>query len=365
MASLGKTVAPLTQHQLIGEPDRRRVLIVDDEASLRDMLGRFLRSRGYVVHAAADAGAALRELRSQQYALLLTDVRLPDSFGVELVDAALAHDPDLAVILLTGFPDDAIMSAAYQRGAMDYLTKPVPLESLEQAIERALAQRSLTRERRQLESFIEREVAKETAAFSRERDSRTTAIAETLGRLCAMHEESFDFLKGTSARVATVAGVIAQEFALPAVRVDDIRTAARIRDIGLVAVPADLLKRPGPLGAEEFNRIKQHVRLAVELLAPLGFHHEVIEFVHSHHEHWDGSGYPRRLIGESIPLGGRILCTAETFVALLSPRPFRAAMSATETLDYLGGLVGGLLDPAVYEALVRAVRESHILGLGT
>jgi cyclic di-GMP phosphodiesterase len=348
----------------MGEPDRRRVLILDDDAVLRDALAHVLRSRGYLVHTAHDGGAALRELRSQQYALLLCDVRLPDAYGVELIDSALAHDPDLAVILLTDLPDSSVMSAAYEHGAMDYLTKPVPLNELEQAIERALSRRALARERRQLESFIEREVAKETAAFTREFDSRTVALAESLGKLCALYEESFGFLAGTSTRVATVASVIADDLGLQAASVELIQTAATLRNLGLIAVPPDLIGRPGPLGADEFNRIKQHVRTGVELLAPLGFHPDVVDFVHTHHEHWDGSGYPRRLTGDEIPLGGRILCAAETFVALISPRPFRAAMSTNDTLEYLTAHSGGLLDPVVYEALALAVRESHILGLG-
>jgi putative two-component system response regulator len=350
--------------RLLGEPDRRRILIVEDEPALRDALARFLRMRGYLVHTAMDGGAALRELRSQQYALLLSDVRLPDAFGVQLIDAGLAHDPDLAVILLTGFPDESIKAAAYEHGAMDYLTKPVPLDDLEAAIERALARRALSRERRQLESFIEREVAKETAALSRERDTRTAAIAESLTKILALYEDSFGFLARRSARVATVASVIAEDLTLAPTVIDDVRAAANIRDIGLIAAPADLITRPGPLGEEEFGRIRQHVRHSIEILAPLGFHHDVIEFVHAHHEHWDGSGYPRRLAGESIPLGGRIVCAAETFVALLSPRPFRAAMTTDETLDYLAAHAGGLLDPNIYEVLTRAVRESHILGLG-
>lgn len=349
----------------MGELDRRRLLIVDDDAILRDALARFLRSRGYVVHTAHDGGAALRELRSQQYALLLCDVRLPDAFGVELIDSALAHDPDLAVILFTGLPDSSVMTAAYEHGAMDYLTKPVPLDELEQAIERALARRALARERRQLESFIEREVARETAAFTRERDARSVALGESLGKLCALHENSFGFLAGSSARVVTVASVIAHDVGLHSVAVGDVQIAASLRNLGLIAIPPELIGRPGPLGAADFNRIKEHVRIGVELLAPLGFHPDVVDFVHTHHEHWDGSGYPRRLTGDDIPLGGRVLCTAETFVALTSPRPFRAAMSTEATLDYLSAHAGGLLDPLLYETLVLAVRESHILGLGS
>ena len=365
MATRGRPDSGVPADRLLGEPDRRRILVVEDEPALRDALARFLRSRGYLVHTAADGGAALRELRSQQYALLLSDVRLPDAFGVQLIDAGLAHDPDLAVILLTGYPDASVKTAAYARGAMDYLTKPVPLDDLEQAIERALARRALARERRQLESFIEREVARGTAALSRERDSRTASIAGSLARICALYEDSFGFLVGSSQRVATVASVLATDLGLSGTTLDDIKTAASVRDIGLIAVPAVLIARPGPLGADEFNRIRQHVRTGVEILAPLGFTQEVIDFVYTHHEHWDGSGYPRRLVGEMIPLGGRILCAAESFVAMISPRPFRSAMSTAETLEYLTSHAGGLLDPNVYEALVRAVRESHILGLGS
>ncbi|HEY7568417.1 MAG TPA: HD domain-containing phosphohydrolase [Gemmatimonadaceae bacterium] len=365
MASTGGGDSVVPADQLLGEPDRRRILVVDDEAPLRDVLSRFLKSRGYIVQTAADGGAAIRELRSQQYALLLSDVRLPDAYGVQLIDAAHAHDPDLAVILLTGYPDAAVKTAAYEHGAMDYLTKPVPLNELEQAIERALARRSLARERRQLESFIERELAKETAEFTRQLDSRAVAVAESLARLCAMFESSHGFLSGTSTRVATVATVLGQDMGLHSSTLDDIRVAATVRDIGLIGVPPELITRPGPLNQDEFERIKQHVRIGVDLLTPLGFAPDVVEFVHTHHEHFDGSGYPRRLARGAIPLGGRILCAAETFVALISHRPFRPAMTTEDTLAYLTSHAGGLIDPDVYEALVRAVRESHILGLGS
>lgn len=365
MATTGGPEFPVPPNRLMGEPDHRRVLILDDEADLRDVMARFLRSRGFVVHTAHDVGAALRELRSQQYALLLCDARLRDAYGVELIDSALAHDPDLAVILLATSPDASVMSAAYEHGAMDYLTKPVPLDDLERAIERALARRALARERRHLESFIEREVAKETAAFTRELDSRTVALAESLAKLCALYEDSLSFLAGTSRRVATVATVIAHDLGLQSASVEDIQIAATLLNLGLIAVPADLISRPGPLGANDFNRIQQHVRIGVELLVPLGFRPDVVDFVHTHHEHWDGSGYPRRLAADAIPLGGRILCAAETFVALISPRPFRAPMSTEDTLEYLTAHSGGLLDPVAYEALALAVREGHILGLGT
>jgi HD-GYP domain-containing protein (c-di-GMP phosphodiesterase class II) len=189
-------------------------------------------------------------------------------------------------------------------------------------------------------------------------------MVESLARISAMYEDSFTFLAGNSARVTTVASVLAQDLALPTASIEDVKHAATIRDLGMISVPPELITRPGSLGAEEFNRIRQHVRITVDLIAPLGFHRDVGEYVHSHHEHWDGSGYPRRLFGDEIPLGARILCAAETFVALISARPFRPAMRTAEALDYLTAHSGGLLDPDVYDALVRAVRESHILGLG-
>ena len=214
MATTGGGDSVVPADQLLGEPDRRRVLIVDDEAPLRDVLSRFLNraatSYKQPPTAAQPSRAAVAAIR-----FALVRRRLPDAFGVQLIDAAHAHDPDLAVILLTGYPDAAVKSAAYEHGAMDYLTKPVPLNELEQAIERALARRSLARERRQLESFIERELAKETAEFTRQLDSRAVAVAESIARLCAMYESSFGFLSGTSTRVATVATVLAQDLALP------------------------------------------------------------------------------------------------------------------------------------------------------
>jgi len=124
-----------------------------------------------------------------------------------------------------------------------------------------------------------------------------------------------------------------------------------------------VLNKPGALSPEEFEHVKDHIRIGLEILTPLPPLRDLLDFVRDHHEHWDGSGYPSGLMGEEISLGGRILCCADAFIALTSRRAYRPAMSVEDTVDYLAAHSGGLLDPAVYDALQTVVSERRVLGL--
>jgi putative nucleotidyltransferase with HDIG domain len=166
-----------------------------------------------------------------------------------------------------------------------------------------------------------------------------------------------------SSRVATLAHAIATALGLDPDARERIALAARIHDVGRFAVREVIFAKPGPLTPAEFDHVKEHVRRGLEILAPFAALPEVVEAVADHHEHWDGSGYPRGIAGSRISIGGRILCAADAFVALTSRRSYRPAMSADDTLSYLAVREHSLLDPAVSEALRSVVTERRVLGL--
>jgi putative nucleotidyltransferase with HDIG domain len=339
----------------------RRLLVVDDEETIRLAIGRFLRSRGYEVHTADSGTTALEMLRSQRFVLMLCDVRMPGLSGTEVVPRALGLDPDLAVMMLTAVNDAPTATDALSNGAMDYLMKPIELADLEHAVERALHKRSLLIERKRIEQMIREEVASRTEELENEKQALsdlTVNIAETL--VNAMEAKDI-YLRGHSQRVAELGASIAEELGLDADTVEHVRLAGRLHDIGKIGIREAVLNKPGSLTEDEYEHVKDHVRIGMEILSPLRHIGITLRFVQDHHEHWNGGGYPRGIHGDDITIGGRILAAADAFDALTSQRAYREPMTPQATLELMSTLVGRLLDPAVYQALRNVVQRRKTL----
>ena len=339
----------------------KRLLVVDDEDSIRNALTRFLSTRGFEVENASSGAAALRILGRERFTLMLCDVRMPGMTGLDVLHKALADDPDLAVVMLTAVNDAVTATEALSGGAFDYLVKPVELHQLEGALERALHKRTLVREQRRVEQLIRDEVASRTKELEHEQAalrSLTVSVAETL--INAMEAKSI-YLRGHSQRVAELAASIADGLSLDADTVEAVRMAGHLHDVGKIGIREEVLNKPGKLTPEEFAHVKDHVRIGMEILAPLQHLGVVLDYIHDHHEHVDGGGYPRGLFGSNISLGGRILCAADTFDALTSRRAYRDPMSPRETVEYLASSVGQLLDGTVYDVLRRIVLRRKTL----
>lgn len=354
-------------HAAVTAPDEHpvplpHILVVDDEETIRLALGKFLRARGFEVTTAKSGMEALETLANHAFQVLLCDVRMPRMSGIEVVTQALELDPHLAVIMLTAVNDAPTATEALARGAADYLIKPVELADLHQAVRRAVQRRDQQLEKQRVERRIREEVAQRTAELEREKLSLrnlTVGIAETL--INAMEAKDV-YLRGHSQRVAEFASQIAAHLGLSSDLVDAVHLAGRLHDVGKIGIREEVLNKPARLTDEEFAHIKDHVRIGIEILAPLQHLGIVLEFVHDHHEHMDGSGYPRGRRAGEITIGGRILTASDAFDALTSKRAYRDPMTPEEALTHLGRDVGKFLDPDVYGALEHVVRQRLTLG---
>jgi putative two-component system response regulator len=339
-----------------------RLLVVDDEEAIRSAIGRFLQGRGYHVEAVESGEAALALLQKEPFVVMLCDVRMPEMSGLELVPRALRLDPDLAIVMLTGVNDAQTATDALGHGALDYLVKPIELPELQRAVERAAHRRQLVIERRRVEEHIRDEVELRTLELEREKSalhSLTIGVADSL--INAMEAKDL-YLRGHSRRVAEQAASVAEELGLDADLVENVRLAGRLKDVGKIGIREEVLNKPGPLTSEEYAHVKDHVRIGMEILAPLKHIPIALEFVHDHHEHFDGTGYPRGLSGEQITIGGRILAACDAFDALTSQRAFREAMDPPQVIQYLEEKhVGRLLDPRVFTALKNVVLRRKTL----
>jgi response regulator RpfG family c-di-GMP phosphodiesterase len=342
------------------QPDR--VLLVDDEAAIRLALSRFLRARGYAVETVDSGAAALAALRRDKFQLMLCDVRMPGITGLELVPPALAIDPDLAVVMLSAVNDAPTATRALLSGAYDYLNKPVELPHLRDAVTRALERRARSLAQRRAEQLIREEVAARTSELEQERRALGSLTVNTAEALVNAMEAKDVHLRGHSQRVAELAASIGEELGLDEDTVEAVRLAGRLMDVGKIGTRESVLNKAGALTPEEFEHVKEHVRIGMEILGPLRYLGAVLAYVHDHHERMDGTGYPRGLKGEEITIGGRILAAADAFDALTSTRAYRGALTATETLAYLqDGHVGTMLDPRVFDALCAVVRRRKLL----
>jgi putative nucleotidyltransferase with HDIG domain len=292
---------------------------------------------------------------------MLCDLRMPGMSGLDVVPRALELDRHLAVLMLTAVNEASAATDALSRGAFDYLVKPIGLAELHLAVERAVHRRQLEIDRQNVERHVREEVMLRTMELEQEKaalHALTIGIAETL--INAMEAKDV-YLRGHSRRVAELSASVAEELELDADWVENVRLAGRLHDIGKIGIREDILNKPGALTDEEFAHVKEHVRIGMQILEPLRHIPVALEYIHDHHEHLDGSGYPRGRRGDEISIGGRILAACDAFDAMTSRRAFREAFDEKETLAHLAQSVGRLLDPAVFAALERVVLRRRTL----
>ena len=274
---------------------------------------------------------------------------------------ALELEPDAAILMLTAVNDATSAALCMQRGALDYLLKPVDLAHLGRAVQNALRQRHARLEGRRTERWLGGEVATRAILRRQEQANQERISVATLDALVNALEAKDPYHRGHSARVADLSASIAAQLGCDDAMVEAVRTAGRLHDIGKIGIREEMLSKQGPLTDQEYEHVKQHVLVGTQILAPLVHLKDVIGYVRSHHERWDGFGYPDRLVGEQIPLGGRIIAAVEIYDALTTSRPYQEKMPPEIAVERMRDLVGTMLDPAVYQALEAVVTHRQAL----
>src|SRR5438094_6621610 len=309
------------------------VLVVDGWEPIRNALKKFMTQQQFEVYTAASGEEALAQLQRHRIALMLCDIRMPGTSGVDLVPHAIEAEPDLAILMLTAINDATSAALCMQRGAMDYLTKPVELADLGRAVQRALQRREMQLENRQLSSWLKEEVTTRTAELHRERMRLERISTATLEALVNALEAKDPYLRGHSARVADLSATIASQMGLSDEQLEWVRVAGRLHDLGKIGTREAVLNKQGALTPEEFEHVKQHVLIGSQILAPLSHLGDIITAVRGHHERWDGTGYPDGLRGEEIPLAARIIGAAEVYDALSTSRAYKEKLTPDQALQ--------------------------------
>ncbi len=349
----------MSTKDVIGRAD---ILVVDDEKGVRDALSRVLGKLGHTVQTADQGEQALERIRSgNSPELMLLDVGMPGIPGTEVVTEALEADPEIGILMLSGMDDATTAANCLQRGAMDYLTKPIELTELNAAVGRALRRRQAEMNSRQSSHRLRAQVLERTEELSAERTKLEDVTVATLEALINALEAKDPYLAGHSTRVAALSATIAAEMDLDDDVVEQVRTAGRLHDLGKIGIRESVLNKKTSLTEDEFEHIKQHVVIGSQILAPLTHLGSVIEFVRSHHERWDGTGYPDGLEGVDIPIGARIIGAAEIYDALTTARAYQTELSPSDATERMQLLSGAAIDPQVMDALAEAVSRRQTL----
>jgi putative two-component system response regulator len=341
-----------------------RVLIVDDDAEIRELLRRQLEADGHGTVEAADAAAARARLHDDWFELVLCDVNMPGESGVEFVRHTLQEEPDLAVVMVSGNDDAVLAEHALELGAFGYIVKPFRTSELSIAVVNALRRRRLEIENRGHRERLEQIVLDRTSAL-RQAVARLEAKEqelqrsreETIHRLARAAEFRDTETGRHIERVSRYSALIALRLGLDADRVELLRLAAPLHDIGKIAIPDRVLLKPSRLTTEERQVIETHAEYGYRMLADSG--HELLELAavvaRTHHERIDGEGYPRRLRGAEIPLVGRIVAVADVFDALMSDRVYRPALELDETVRILRAGRGTQFDETVLDVFLESL----------
>lgn len=340
-------------------PDR--ILIVDDQASIRETVEAHLSRQGYEVVISNTGEEALETLSRQKIAAMLADSRLFATGSGELLSLALKRNPNLAIIVLTSVPDVGDAVRYLQYGAMDYLAKPLDLAGLEASVQRALRRRGELIQERGASRILKEEVVKLAADVAIERSRVEGMAVATLEALVQVVEAQDPWFAGHSLRVAQLAASLAAELGRSDEEVEQVRGAGRLHDIGMICVPEGLQSKEGSLTPAEFDHIKRHPMVGAQILAPLPHLSIAATFVRSHHERWDGKGYPEALARDAIPWGARLIGAAEVYDALTTARPYREQLTPELAVERMSDMNGTVLAPEVHQALAAVVDRGTAL----
>jgi putative two-component system response regulator len=340
-------------------PRAARVLLVDDEKSPTTALHAHL--LGYEVRHASSAEETLEHLVRETVDLVAVNLDLPHGAGPDLLRRILALQPH-PVLLAMSAVNDVERAMEYLRdGVADYLLRPIEPTRFAQALKRALEARQKRGRRTEAQHILRAEVARLTVKLRRSQVRAKRVSVASLQSLVHMMEVGDRYLAGHSVRVSQMAASGAAELGRTAREIETLRTAARLHDIGMLCIGDGILSKAGPLTPEEFERVKQHVSIGSDILAQLPDLELAAAFVRSHHERWDGTGYPDGLKGDAIPWGAQLIGAAEVYDALTTLRPYREALSAEEAAARMQEMRGTALSPDACDALTMLVKGRRAL----
>jgi response regulator RpfG family c-di-GMP phosphodiesterase len=329
------------------------ILIVDDEKTIYSVIARRLAMEGYPCVMANNGREALGYFSKNNCSLIISDIRMPEMNGLELLKNVKAVRPNIMFIIMTAYPEIGMAVEAIRLGATDFILKPVDLELMAFSVKKALAQRKMEDEieahHKNLEKLVEERTTKLREALLVLKKTHLDSVKVLAGAIDAKDP----YTRGHSDRVRKMSMKIGMKLSFNKERLENLVFGALLHDIGKIGIRDEVLQKKGQLTPEEYQYVQQHPLIGVKILEGIDFFKDKIPMIRNHHEHFDGGGYPDGLLGETVPLEARIIAVSDAFDAMTSLRPHRKAMPVEDVILEMGKGKGRQFDPQILEIFLN------------
>ncbi|HEV2214871.1 MAG TPA: HD domain-containing phosphohydrolase [Terracidiphilus sp.] len=339
------------------EPGAVRILVVDDEAHVRSMIGATLERQGYQIELAVSGAVAVEIMRRKSFDLVLTDIVMQDGNGIALLESIRAQQPHVPVVMVSAIHDISVAIDSMRRGAYDYLLKPFEREHLIATVQRALEHRQALQDSQNYQQNLEQIVRARTEMLRQAMEDLEHSYDVTLEALGDALDLKDSETEGHSKRVTAYTIALARAMGISPTEIKVIARGAFLHDIGKMAIPDEILRKPGKLTTEEEEVMRDHCSRGYHILRKIPFLSEAAAIVYTHQEHFDGGGYPSGLRGAEIPIGARIFAVADTLDAITSDRPYRGARPFEIARAEILRCSGTQFDPTVVEVFLKIPNE--------
>lgn len=347
--------------------DKRTILVVDDEEIIRKTLSIHLTRENYSVIQSQGGFNIFNELNMHKYEVVISDIRMPEVSGLEILEYIKNNHEDIPVIILTGLLDVNTAIKAMKGGAADFLIKPLTKEQLLKSVQNAFFNRDLLIRNKQLEkenneyqTLLENKVEDRTKKLHQKTlelemayKTLQTMNFQMVKTLAEAIEAKDKYTRGHCDRMRSLCLKIGELVGISGTEKTDLEFAAILHDLGKIGVSDYILNKPDSLKKDEVSIIREHTLIGEKILAEISSLKNVGHIIKFHHENYNGSGYPIGLKSHQIPILSRIVAVADVYDALLSNRPYRKALSIDNALVEIKNMAGTKLDPSLVQILIE------------
>lgn len=334
-----------------------RILLVDDEEMIRGLLTSALEQEGYICHQASNVDEAFIVLGEQPVDLVISDIMMPGRSGVELLRDLKKINPDIAVLMITGLSDMNTAMECVHLGADDYITKPFGINRVVLTVKNLIERRCLALEKKNYQVSLEFKVMEQTTQIRKTMNELSSAYDNTLTALVKALDAREKEVGSHSERVMNYTAFLGGKLGMAGKELQDLAKGALLHDIGKIGISDNILLKPGQLDDGEWIEMRKHPQVGYAILSEIEFLKIPAEIILGHHERFDGTGYPKQLRGEQIPIGSRIFAVVDTLDAMTSDRPYRRALPFDMVLTEIIKYRGSQFDPAIADLFLSIPRK--------